>query len=68
MGKIIDNDLFIQTLTQMYAGTKKWGTVRVIIKRSKKFSFIHTKNSVWGETQVQIDLEKGITKRRYWGI
>ncbi len=35
MGKIVDNEQFIQGLTQMYAGTKKWGTVRVTVKRSK---------------------------------
>jgi hypothetical protein len=33
MGKIIGNDVFLQQLQQMYAGTKKWGTVRIIIKR-----------------------------------
>ena len=35
MGKIVDNEQFIQGLSMMYAGTKKWGAVRVTIKRSK---------------------------------
>ena len=33
MGKIVENETFLQQLQQMYAGTKKWGTVRIIIKR-----------------------------------
>ena len=42
MGKILKDQQgngeykdFIQGLQQMYTGTKKWGTVRVIVKRSK---------------------------------
>ena len=39
MGKLIkaDNDHkeFLHGLQQMYNGTKKWGTVRVCVKRSK---------------------------------
>lgn len=35
MGKIIDNEQFFTQLNQMYAGTKKWGTVRIVIKRCK---------------------------------
>ena len=31
---IEDIDLFIASLQQMYAGTRKWGTVRLQIKRS----------------------------------
>lgn len=38
MGKIVDNEQFLQQLSQMYAGTKKWGTVRILIKRCKAFS------------------------------
>ena len=45
MGKIIKDQQengeykdFIQGLQQMYTGTKKWGTVRVIVKRSKCLS------------------------------
>ena len=34
MGKIVDNEQFIQQLTSMYQLTKKWGTVKVYIKRS----------------------------------
>jgi len=33
MGKIVENEQFLQQLNLMYAGTKKWGTVRIIIKR-----------------------------------
>ena len=35
MGRIIENELFLNSLTSMYAGTKKWGTVRITIKRCK---------------------------------
>ena len=35
MGKLVDNEVFLQQLNLMYAGTKKWGTVRIIIKRCK---------------------------------
>ena len=42
MGKILKDQQgngeykdFIQGLQQMYTGTKKWGTVRLIVKRSK---------------------------------
>lgn len=34
MGRLVDNETFISSLTAMYAGTKKWGTVRITIKRS----------------------------------
>ena len=40
MGRIVDNDTFMQSLTAMYAGTKKWGTVRITIKRCKHSSAI----------------------------
>lgn len=36
MGKIVDNEQFVQGLSQMYAGTKKWGSVRVTVKRCKE--------------------------------
>ena len=42
MGKILvdvkgngEHEDFIHGLQQMYNGTKKWGTVRVTVKRSK---------------------------------
>ena len=39
MGKLIkgvnDQKDFLHGLQQMYNGTKKWGTVRVTVKRSK---------------------------------
>ncbi len=40
MGKIVDNDQFISHLSQMYAGTKKWGTVRVLIKRCNALHYV----------------------------
>ena len=47
MGKIVDNEQFLLQLNQMYAGTKKWGTVRILIKRlfEKQFSYKLTKRT-----------------------
>ena len=39
MGKQIENDIFLQQLSQMYAGTKKWGAVKIQIKRLFKENF-----------------------------
>ena len=48
MGKIIadgkgngDHEEFLQGIQQMYSGTKKWGAVRVTIKRSKSVWLVH---------------------------
>lgn len=35
MGKIVDNETFLQHIAQMYGVTKKWGAVRITMKRSK---------------------------------
>ncbi len=45
MGRLVDNDTFLQNLTLMYAGTKKWGTVRILLKRlfEEQHSFKLTK-------------------------
>lgn len=47
MGKIVDNEQFLLQLNQMYAGTKKWGTVRILIKRvfEEQFSYKLTKRT-----------------------
>ena len=66
MGKIVDNEVFMQQLQMMYAGTKKWGTVRIIIKRcnhsfilidlvnEEQFKYKQTKR----EDQHKYDLEQ----------
>ena len=52
MGKLIgdtkgngDHEEFLQGLQQMYSGTKKWGTVRVTIKRSKCLAIINNRGA-----------------------
>lgn len=61
MGKLIgdtkgngDHEEFLHGLQQMYSGTKKWGTVRVTIKRSKCLAII--KNGVCNEKTLYFDL------------
>ena len=41
---IFDNDFFIASLQQMYAGTRKWGTVRLQINRSFTEEFKYKKS------------------------
>ena len=39
-----ENDLFISSLQQMYAGTRKWGTVRLQVKRAFAEELKHKKS------------------------
>ena len=44
MGKILEADAFLNELGQLYSRTKKWGAVRVTLKRVFKENFKHKKS------------------------
>ena len=63
---IEDNDLFISSLQQMYAGTRKWGTVRLQIKRSFPDQLQHKKSKQ--QERVRDNIQKSNDPSQTFGI